>query len=524
MMKSKNRNKWLAATNSELQSHVTHNTFSEVTKIENGFIALGSRWIFSLKLHPDGSILRFKARLVLQGYRQRKGIDYKLTSSPVCKMQSVRILLLLAAKFDLELTSMDVSTAYLNADIKDTIYMKIPPGYIKNSPETKYLKLEKALYGGKQSGRRWYERITTFLKSKGYKQLKSDSCIFCSQDPTIKIYICIYVDDILIAGTTDEVDKFKNMMYSEFKMTEIPVADKFIGLEINRNRKTKKIHLSQNQYVKELLEKFNLNDLQPCSIPADPNKSIHTRYLDPPDEKEIAFMKTINFRSMIGGLLWLLNTRMEIAAAVNQLCPYVTSPRKIHYDAICQIFAYLKYTLNENYGTLITSNNESESVILDCFTDANWASDIDTRRSKSGILLRLDGSTIITRSHMQPTIAQSSTGAELISANDGAKDIVWARQFLQECNFPQLHPTILSHDNAGSIAISENDTLAKVNRHLDVKLLWLRELVANNIIGMKYVKSSEMIADALTKILPRPPFERFRQLIGITPLSTIMDT
>jgi hypothetical protein len=117
-------------------------------KLENGLIALGSNWVFRLKLHPNGSILRFKARLVLQGYRQSKGIDYKLTASPVCKMQSVRILLLLAAKFDLELTSMDVSTAYLNADMKDTIYMKVPQGYIKTSPDAKFLKLEKALYGG----------------------------------------------------------------------------------------------------------------------------------------------------------------------------------------------------------------------------------------------------------------------------------------------------------------------------------------------------------------------------------------
>ncbi len=122
---------------------------------------------------------------------------------------------------------------------------------------------------------------------------------------------------------------------------------------------------------------------------------------------------------------------------------------------------------------------------------------------------------------MQPTIAQSSTGAELISANDGAKDIVWGRQFLEECHFPQIDPTILGHDNAGSIAISENDTIAKANRHLDVKLLWLRELITNKVIGMKYIKSSEMIADAFTKILPRPKFEEFRKLIGILPLSTI---
>jgi hypothetical protein len=307
-----------------------------------------------------------------------------------------------------------ISTAYLNADMKDTIYMKVPQGYIKTSPDAKFLKLEQALYGGKQSGRRWYERITTFLTSHGYKQLKSDSCIFCSNDPTVKIYICIYVDDLLIAGTTNEVNKFKAMMHKEFNMTETPIADKFIGLEIHRNRTNKKIHISQ-KHVSELLAKFGLDDITPCAIPADPNRSIHIRYLEPLDEHEIEFMKNINFRSMIGGLLWLLNTRMEFAAAVNQLCPYVSKPRRIHYDAVCQIFAYLKYTQNKNFGTVLSPNTDTDSIVLNCLTVANWAADVDTRKSKTGVLLRLDGSTIGIRSHMQPTIAQSSNSLKNVT-------------------------------------------------------------------------------------------------------------
>jgi hypothetical protein len=324
--------------------------------------------------------------------------------------------------------------------------------------------------------------------------------------------VCIYVDDLLIVGDPAAVTSFKRLLLSEFTMTDFGDAKQFLGFEIHRNRIGKRLLLTQTQYTKDLLERYTFPSLWPNPIPANPKRDLSIRYLPPPDATEIQFMKTIDFHGMIGSLLYLTNTRPDIAAALSPLCRYVKSHRRIHYDAIRQIFAYLLFTQDRQFGLLLSSNSESSTVKLDAFSDANWGTDTETRRSRSGTILRLNGSTISARSNYQNTIALSSNQAELIASNECAKDIMWARQFLTEIGFNQQDATELHCDNMGAIAISTNDTLSKSSRHLDIKLLWLRELIGRNEIRTKYCPTSEMIADILTKPLPRPAFERSNYL------------
>ena len=146
--------------------------------------------------------------------------------------------------------------------------------------------------------------------------------------------------------------------------------------------------------------------------------------------------------------------------------------------------------------------------------------DLDTRRSRTGTLMQLNGSTIAFRTCLQPTIAQSSTEAEIQACNEGARDLVWGRNFLKEIGIQQSHPSILFNDNQGALAISDNDMINRRSRHMDIKYLWVRDLQKHGIIGTSYCHTTNMIADILTKPLARPLFERLRTLLGVISLST----
>ena len=529
MMKSPNRDKYLNAAKAELNAHSKNGTFEEVSGLMEGYIALGTKWVFTIKRDEHGHPVRFKARLVLQGYRQRAGIDYFYTASPVAKTTSIRALLLLSALLDLEVEGMDVDTAYLNANMKQLLFTKLPNGFTPLDASTKYLIVRKALYGAKQSGREWYELLTDTLKELGYVQLKTDPCVFTLQKHLANgeiLYICIYVDDLLIMGTPSAVKKFKKEISSRFKMKDLGEAVKFTGFEIYRDRTSHRIYLSQHVYTQDILQKYGFTDITPSRIPADPNVDLSIRFLSPPDDEETVFLKTIDFRGMIGSILYLTKTRPELYAALIPLCQHVGNPRRIHYTAIVKIFAYLAFCIKYNGRMGITLGgsviNPSDPLSIIAFSDSNWGKCLDTRRSQFGAILTMNGSAVSVSSGMSKTIAQNTAEAETQSGNESAKDIVAMSQFLMELNVPFLVP-ILKIDNQSAKAIAENDTLAKASRHMDIKLLWLRELVARNQLTLEYCPTRDMIADILTKPLPRPAFERLRPLLGVVPFDSFRD-
>jgi hypothetical protein len=310
-------------------------------------------------------------------------------------------------------------------------------------------------------------------------------------------------------------------MNSHFSMTEKSINPEYIGIEIHRNRQSQTIMLTQIHYLKEIINRYHMHDCTPSSIPARTHVNLSTFHLKPPDEKEISFMKSVDYRGIVAALQWLTNTRPDISAIVSILAHYVSKPRYIHYSALRTIFGYL--IKHSDWGLLFNTNNSSNPDIplLEMFCDANHAPNPDHRRSTTGTIALLHGSTISFTSKLQPTIAQSSTEAELISHNLGAKQLLTHRQFLSEIGLPQLLPTVLRADNTGAIAISENDTISRDSRHLSIKLLWLRELIASKTLSLAFCPTKDMIADILTKVLSRPLFERFRNLLGVYSLSAL---
>ncbi|GJT81622.1 zinc finger, CCHC-type containing protein [Tanacetum coccineum] len=219
-----------------------HNNTWELTDLPSGCKALGCKWILKRKMKVDGSIDKYKARLVIQGFRQNKGIDFFDTYAPVARISTIRLLLALTALHDLVIHQMDVKTAFLNGDLDDEIYMKQPKGFVmpghesnvcklKKSPEgfvmpgheSKVCKLKKSLYGLKQAPKQWHQKFDDVVLSNGFSLNQADKCLYSKFDAYGKgVIICLYVDDMLIFGINqDQVNKTKEFLSSNFDMKDL---------------------------------------------------------------------------------------------------------------------------------------------------------------------------------------------------------------------------------------------------------------------------------------------------------------
>ena len=189
--------KWMEAIHSELLS-LNKNKIATLAYLPEGKKAIGCKWIFKVKRNESNEIVRYKARLVIQGFRQVQGEDFWETFSPTVHIKSIKWLLAIAAQEDLEIKQIDFDTAFLNASISEDIYMKIPPSYyVKGIKPGMVLKLNKALYGLKQAPREWWLELDKTLKSLGYESSPIDECLYMKIINNQRIYLTIYVDDTL---------------------------------------------------------------------------------------------------------------------------------------------------------------------------------------------------------------------------------------------------------------------------------------------------------------------------------------
>ena len=256
---------WKEAIDEEMSSLVKNGTWTVLDNIPDNKKYVTSKWVFTIK--NIESLVRYKARLVAKGCSQRPGFDYTDTFSPVVKITTIRIMLCLANKYNMFIHQMDVKTAYLNGDLEEEIYMKLPQDELGIS---RICKLHKSIYGLKQSGRSWYQKFDETISSLGYHNFISDACLYFN--PEKQIYVLLYVDDILIICNSEEnIDNFKNKISSIFSMKDLGQAQNFLGFSIIQNHETKILKISQKIYIQKLLLKFGMSQANPCQLPIDPN-------------------------------------------------------------------------------------------------------------------------------------------------------------------------------------------------------------------------------------------------------------
>lgn len=513
--------KWKKAMEEEMKALAINNTW-DLVRLPRGAHAIGSKWVFKRKLKSDGSIERYKARFCAKGFSQEEGIDYKETFAPVVKYKSLRIILGLAAELDYELKQMDVVTAFLNANIKETVYMKQPEGF-ETGDQDMVCKLKKTLYGTKQAPHEWNEELNGFILSLGFRRCVSDTCVYVKKSNTgYPMLLSIFVDDIVTAYATEdekEWEDYKEKFTRKFQMKDLGDVEWILGMRVRRNREKRELKLDQQQYLQKVLETYKMTTSNPVATPEQQGLKL-SKSDCPTTDKEKHDMKGVPYRSAVGSLLYAaIGTRPDIAHAVNEVSKFIQDPGMIHWQAIKRILRYLKGTMEiglvfKGRATRTVSFKEKTNINVQAYSDADWAGDKDDRRSTTGFIVKVNGITVSWATKKQKTVALSSAEAEYIAIGATAQEIKWVTHFLLEVFTSDTYmSTQIYTDNQAAMAISKNDLYHERTKHIDLRHHFIRDDIKRGLYGITWISTTEQMADIFTKGVGRVQFIHLREKV-----------
>jgi hypothetical protein len=305
----------------EMKSITDNKTWS-MEELPAGHRAIGLKWVFKLKHNEDGQVVKHKARLVAKGYVQKEGIDFSEMFSPVARLESVRLLLAIAAHHSWEVHHMDVKSAFLNGELKEVVYVQQPHGFIDDNNPGKVLRLHKALYGLQQSPQAWNAKLDSTLLSLGFKRCISEHGIYTRDNTERRLIVGVYVDDLIITGSNVQVlSSFKKEMCKSFKMSDFGALSYYLGIEVQQSRDG--ITICQGAYAKKILDAAGLEESNPSRTPT---------------------VDSTNYCSVIGSLRYLINTRPDLAYSVGYVSRFMEAPREEHMMVVKRILRYLAGT------------------------------------------------------------------------------------------------------------------------------------------------------------------------------------
>ena len=343
---------WKDAIEAEFNSLSKHEVFGPIVRTPDGVKLVGYKWVFVRNRDTTNKVVRYKARLVVQGFSQKPDIDYEETYSPVVDATTFRYLISLAIHEKLGMCLMDVVTAYLYGPLDYDIYMKIPEGLKlsathKSGPRELYsIKLCRSLYGLKQSGRMWYNRLSEYLLRKGYKNDPLCPCVFIKRSGSELVIIAVYVDDLNIIGTTNELLEAVGNLKKEFEMKNLGKTKLCLGLQIEHLDNGIFVH--HLAYISKVLKRFYMDNAHPLSTPMvvrslDVNKDPFRPRMD--DEELLG--PEVPYLSAIGALMYLAShTRPDKSFSVNLLARYSSCPTRRHWNGVKHILRYLRGTMD----------------------------------------------------------------------------------------------------------------------------------------------------------------------------------
>lgn len=505
---------WQAAMQAEMESILSVGTY-ELVPPPRDRKPIGSKWVYRVKRDSSGEISRYKARLVAQGFSQKPGIDFTETFAPVAKTDSIRLLLAFAAANNYEIHQVDVKSAFLNGKLEETIYMRQPKGFVAKGKEDWVWQLCQTLYGLRQSGRVWYQKLRDALLELGFKPSAADPCVFIrSRDGNLSI-IFTHVDDLgLICNSVNEVVQLKGELAKYFPISDLGEAHHLLGIKITRDRDKCTIALSQERYILDLLRKYGYENLNPVRTPLETSTRLSKSM--PPStasDKIQQEYRDFPYQSIVGSLMHAaVMTRPDIAHAVQQVAQFMSDPRPAHCAAVKRILRYLRGTANYQ----LTFGPDCDSKVI-VYCDADFANDPDTRKSVSGFAFMFNGGCFAWSSKKQTTVSLSTAEAEYISAVHAAKSVAWLRTLLKELQLITNDSVDLRVDNLSAIAlINLEDSVNERSKHIEIRYHWIRNALRKRVISVSHIPSELNFSDILTKPLDFNSHNRLTSSLGLS--------
>ncbi|GJU30452.1 putative ribonuclease H-like domain-containing protein [Tanacetum coccineum] len=404
---------WVEAMQEELLQFKIQKVWTLVD-LPYGKKAIGTKWVYRNKKDERGIVVRNKARLVAQGYKQEEGIDYDEVFAPVARIEAIRLFLAYASFMNFLVYQMDVKSAFLYGTIEEEVYVSQPPGFVDPEFPEKVYKVEKALYGLHQAPRAWYETLSTYLLDNGFYRGQIDKTLFIKRVKGDILLVQVYVDDIIFGSTKKSLcTDFEQIMHKRFQMSSMGELTFFLGLQVKQ--KEDGIFISQDKYVGEILKKFGFSSIRTASTPMETNKAL-TKDKDGEDDDVHLY------KSMIGSLMYLTSSR-----------PYIC------YSVV----AWLKISSSTKSFPL-----ECSKKIYNTKGRPTWA--------------------------LQTVVANSTTEAEYIAASHCCGQVLWIQNQMLDYGYNFMQ-TKIHVDNESAICVVKNHDQPIQNKAIEMRHHFIRD-------------------------------------------------
>ncbi|CAI7808819.1 unnamed protein product [Closterium sp. NIES-53] len=487
------REKWREAMDRELAALEKRETWDliPIEKTVNKNVLTG-KWVFRVKTKADGTYEKHKARWVVCGFDQTHGIDYTLTFAPVSRHTSVRLVLCEAAAKNFPLRQIDVSNAFLYANVDAEIYVEYPHTYPTNPSSV--CKLKKSLYGIKQAPRLWQQHLNRKLTEVGFRQLPHDPGMYRIDDKGSYALLVAYVDDILyVSSSTSLGDRIEADLKKSLDLTISTKVTQFLGLNVSRTSSA--IHLTASRYAESLAKRFNIS----TDFVATPYRSTLTGHV--PNLKNLSAASLQLYQQQLGCLLFAAVTcRLDLAYVASHLAQFLRCLKEEHFLDLQRALRYFVST--PTIGLIFNAGKPADKMYLSGYVDADHAGDTSDRRSRTGYIFCLEPiGPISWNSSKQELVSLSSAEAEFIAACAATREGLYLQELLDEAKFVTPNQFTLQCDNQSAITIANKPGFVNRTKHISLRYFFVKDAIDNGRMRLFYCPTSDMAADSLTKKL-----------------------
>ena len=496
----------------EMSSMVNQGVFEEITReqatpeeLQN---IIGSKWVHREK----GDEVR--CRIVGLGYDENiKDEDDIYASTPLFAI--LRVILAIALAKDWLIKVGDISTAFLHALVASAtgILLRPPKEFY---PEGNILwRLKKAMYGLRSSPKAWQDHLASILQQLGYIRLVSEPNVF--KHPKGKAYIMVYVDDLLFVGEPSEVNKIFEEIQKHLLLRETGIAHpgktiSFLGRKITHQGSHFDITLGES-YVQNILEEAELTKCNPSPTPGSTTSKETVE-----DEELLDIDQHRLYRRLVGKLQWLSYTRPDMAYSIKELARAIQQPSIKDQKKLKHCIRYLAGTSNYKFSirpTIKINSRDSTPLDLNIFVDSDWAGCHQTRKSTTGFIIQFLGTTIHFGSRTQAVVALSSAEAEFYAIGTGTQEGLYIRNFLQEALVNHKIIIKINTDSTAGKSMATRQGVSKRAKHIELKFMFIQQLVQDGIISIHKVPTKDNLADILTKYTTREVLQWLLYGVGI---------